>query len=576
MNPNHLQSKHTRYSVVWMLIHVCIVAMISQMISCSSSDSIAGTGSQAGNGRIMCMIRNNDGSPASGASVCLRPHDYISNDSQKSIYTRFDTRTNAKGEFIIDSVDTGSYCIEVNDGKAHAVLLTCAVTDTDTTVSLQEATLHPTGSLKGAITSIPGDTSGLLVQIYGLERLGVIDTSSGTFVIEDVPQGNYVIHIQTPSVDYKPVEIENIVVESSKSTDIGNIDFIHSSKWSYSKQLILNTSPTGANVAGTVTDFPVLVRLRNSNFDFKQAKVDGSDIIFTKNNGSLLPYQIERWDPNRHEAEIWVKVDTVNGNDSSQFITLYWGNDEAVNSSLGPMVFDTAKGYRGVWHLAETGGSILDATANRYNGVVFDNQTCVTGNIGFGQFFDGTGDYSNMGNVCNPDTFSFTVCAWIKKTGVNKIQTIVSKSKGGPADSSYGWLLQLDSDGAFSIFIATDTGSWSNAGTFVLTSDIWITDSSWHHVAAVADRVDNNNCRIYIDGSDVSTLPSGGDIKNIGRVVNSSPLRIGSDANGGYQWHGSIDECSIVFKAHSSSYIKLSYMNQKTDDALIIFRLKRD
>ena len=43
----------------------------------------------------------------------------------------------------------------------------------------------------------------------------------------------------------------------------------------------------------------------------------------------------------------------VNGNDSTQFITMYWGNGTAVDSSNGAAVFNNE--FAGVWHLNDGG-----------------------------------------------------------------------------------------------------------------------------------------------------------------------------------------------------------------------------
>jgi hypothetical protein len=103
-----------------------------------------------------------------------------------------------------------------------------------------------------------------------------------------------------------------------------------------------------------------------------------------------------------------------------------------------------------------------------------------------------------------------------------------------------------------------------------LGSNIQIVDSTaWHHVAAVFDRSGNGKCKLYIDGSDVSSLPAGGDIASIGALVNSAPLRLGADANGGCPWKGSMDECSVSWKARSPDWVRLCYMNQKQQDALV-------
>ena len=52
-------------------------------------------------------------------------------------------RTDANGAFSIDSIDTGGYYIEINDGKSHAVLLTCDIMERDTLVRIPDDTLYP-------------------------------------------------------------------------------------------------------------------------------------------------------------------------------------------------------------------------------------------------------------------------------------------------------------------------------------------------------------------------------------------------------------------------------------------------
>jgi hypothetical protein len=92
-------------------------------------------------------------------------------------------------------------------------------------------------------------------------------------------------------------------------------------------------------------DFPALVRLTSSTFDFSRALSGGADVRFTKSNGMPLPFEIERWDAASQAAEIWMKLDTVYGNDSSHFFTMWWGNPNAVSASDGEAVFDTAGGF---------------------------------------------------------------------------------------------------------------------------------------------------------------------------------------------------------------------------------------
>ncbi|MDD5674911.1 MAG: DUF2341 domain-containing protein, partial [Chitinivibrionales bacterium] len=142
------------------------------------------------------------------------------------------------------------------------------------------------------------------------------------------------------------------------------------SLWNFHDKFHFNTSSNGANVSGNVLNFPVLVRLNNSNFtasQFSQCKNDGSDLRFAKSDGTPISYDIERFDAANSEAEIWVLIDTVYGNNSSQYITMYWGNNSANDKSSPQTVFDTANGYEGVLHFSGTYG-FTDATYHQYDG----------------------------------------------------------------------------------------------------------------------------------------------------------------------------------------------------------------
>jgi len=63
--------------------------------------------------------------------------------------------------------------------------------------------------------------------------------------------------------------------------------------WAYRAKIGINN----AGGTETLTDFPLLVSLNASNFDFAKAKPDGTDLRFTTPTGTLLSYEIEKWDP---------------------------------------------------------------------------------------------------------------------------------------------------------------------------------------------------------------------------------------------------------------------------------------
>jgi hypothetical protein len=562
MNRCHAHQEHTVYKKSWLIACTFFLLMSLLSLRCASIDSVSGTGSQAGNGRITCAIYNDDGTPASGAKVHLRTHNYTADTSgatlNKNSTSRRETQTDAYGKFSIDSVDTGSYCIEVNDGKSHAVLLTCNFNERDAVVRLPNDTLKQTGSIKGKIAPAPDSSVALYIQVYGLERVGIRDTATGGFIINDIPGGTYTIRVVASSADFQPIEISNIPVAQNERADIGTIDFLHLSMWLYSKKLYFNTSPTGADVAGTVTNFPVLVRLRENNFDFSLAKRDGSDLRFSKENGISLPYEIERWDSSSHEAEVWVKVDTVFGNCSTQFINLFYGNPKAADSSNGLIVFDTTDNIVSVWHLNK---SCDDATNDKHDGIA-SSATDTVGLIGNCKKFNGSDSIMIPGLLDSPSSITLSAWAQLDSTPPDGGSEIISIGDAA--------LIRMDqmlnnngTDGI--IHLSNNTIFYNvNSGNFLKRT-------GWHLITFTVDP-DAFSSTLYIDGIQVgfrNDLNKPIDYSGVGKNT-----YIGKHGNGKteFNFSGRIDEVRVYRKAIASDYIKLSYMNQKADDSFISFK----
>jgi hypothetical protein len=577
---NPAQRKRNGYAPVLLPACASCVAAALLFIRCVSLEPVAGTGSQAGNGRIVCVVYNTDGSPASCAAVYMRRFDYTADTSGAALrklgISRYNTSTDAHGAFSIDSADTGSYCIEVNDGRSHAALLRCTVTGKDSLARIPSDTLFPTGSITGSFASIPDTPVVLYVQICGLERVGVHSALNGSFVVNDLPRGRYTVRVLASSAGYRPVRLDNVEVFSNQVTDIGKIDFLHLSQWLYSKRLYLNTSPAGADVSGTVADFPVLIRLQAVNYDFSQAKTDGGDLRFTEGDGTPLPYEIERWDPVGGHAEVWVRMDTVHGGDSAQSLIMYWGNPDAASASDGPSVFDTVDGFQGIWHLGETDSLAPDATGNRYDGTGYFTSS-VTGIIGNAQHFNGASSRIRMKGTAPQSLLNFpmngryTVSAWIYHDTLADSITYVIAGKG-----EHQYFIK-----SFSLAQSTTTHAHQWEFTEYHGNDIWqgstfipAAAKKWTYLAGIRD---GSNQYLYIDGI---LAMQGYQVFGTGQTTvprdTSDDFSIGAFLrptiawNQGYAWfNGAIDEVGVSSVPRSADWIKLSYMNQKEQDALV-------
>lgn len=127
----------------------------------------------------------------------------------------------------------------------------------------------------------------------------------------------------------------------------------------YADARAYHTCITVTNYGGAaLTDFPMAVRLGDGSpagFTYATAASDGSDLVFSLADGTLLPSEIEQWDPSGASL-VWVKVPTYR--DGTQ-IWLHWGKKAELTI---PAATEVWSAYAGVWHM----GSGTDETAGTY------------------------------------------------------------------------------------------------------------------------------------------------------------------------------------------------------------------
>src|SRR3989338_9037174 len=167
-------------------------------------------------------------------------------------------------------------------------------------------------------------------------------------------------------------------------------DSWYNTSWQYRKKLIFDNSTQSENL----TNFPVLVKLTSSRFDFTLAQSAGQDIRFADSDGTtLLPYEIESYDSSSSTANIWVKVPQVDASSSTDYIYMYYGNSSTTDGQSGTGVWDS--NYQLVYHMKDTSSTITDSTSNGINAskrsTMEPNYTS-SGQMNGAQSFDGVND----------------------------------------------------------------------------------------------------------------------------------------------------------------------------------------
>ena len=343
--------------------------------------------------------------------------------------------------------------------------------------------------------------------------------------------------------------------------------------WKHSGSMYLVTDSAGADLpaSAVLKNFPVLVRLNEDYFSFSQAKPGGKDVRFSS-KGKPLDFQIERWDAERGEADIWVRIPIIRGKDQ-QAIQMHWGKEQVSSESNSEKVFRTAEGFSAVWHL---GDNLEDATSNNLDGVNRPDAPTAntTGMIGDAQEFGvdkllvirPSGSSPDRRVTCMPSgNADRTMSAWINPTSFEG-RNWAQASIGGWGEPERGQKPHM----GLSYFTMTGRGQPRfHLYGFDPRCASPLPRNEWRHVALT---VSGDMVRFYVDGVLEETINNNGDlVSKLGTLKTpaSTPVDLGDHGNGRGPFNGALDEVRFEAVARSVNWLKLCFENQKPLQSLV-------
>ncbi len=531
-------------------ILLTVVAGLSLLAESACTPDLAGATTETTNG-VTGKVANGDATPAVNAIVKLLPSDFnpmVTDTSRRAL----EDTTDEEGMYRFSRIGTGTYSIiaRKHDKTTSFLKRDIAVQD-DSVTAVPAGTLERSGSITADFSLSQAAAEGY-VYIPGTDLAAPV-ANNGAMVLDDVPAGfvSELLFVSAAEEQYNVLRGEVTIVADSTV-------IVEQPLWGHARRLLLNTSSSGADVAGDVFDFPLLVRLGNSTFAFSEADSGGKDLVFRGRNGKILPHEIERWDPVNGHAEVWVRVDTVFGNDSVQSLMMYWGNPVTSSAAEKSVVFDSAAGYLGVWHLSGSGN---DATSWKH-----DAETCTPvdteGLIGLGKKFSGEDSIKIATLLGKPQIV--TLSAWARLDS--------TQADGGSEILSIGDAVLIRMDYALNKIGTIGSVQLPGDSTyFNATTGLFFKRTDWHFVSFTVDQRSATQS-LYIDGVDVHTTTDEV-TEAINYVGAGKNTYIGIHGNGKDEFNfiGLIDEVRIYRTALSADRVKLEYMNQKAKDALVVF-----
>src|SRR3984957_1941748 len=263
--------------------------------------------------------------------------------------------------------------------------------------------------------------------------------------------------------------------------------------WKYRKEISLDLSATGADVAGTPLDVPVLIRLSLANFSyFNDSKPDGSDFrIVAGDDKTPLKFHFEKYDVQNQMALLWVRVPQITGGSKNDKIYAYYGNADAPNAADASGTYDAAQVL--VLPLSESSGIPQDLTAYKNNPSASNAALTPASLIGGGAKFSG------KETIIVPASASLrllpnqglTVSAWLRVEQAQKATVMVLAGQGK--------FVELAIDGARMVARAALDGAPST-----VTQPTDLSMNQWHHVALT---IGGGKLTLYVDGLPTASAP---------------------------------------------------------------------
>lgn len=305
--------------------------------------------------------------------------------------------------------------------------------------------------------------------------------------------------------------------------------------WKHHQKTLIDTTAEGVELKQGATQVPIALRLHTGNFNFGEAKADGSDLRVTAGDGKTpLRFHVEKFDAANELAVVWVQQPKLSPGAKTDAIVLHWGNDKAENASDAKGSYDAAQSL--VLHFSD-GAAPRDATGNA-NHPAERASAPVPGPLADALRLDGTPlVVSASPSLRYVAANGLTFTAWLRPTELRS-GTLFEQVDG---KRSLALLLR---DGRLAVAIdgretATPASLQANA---------------WQHVALT---LGGGKATIYLNGEAAGT-------------VEAATADLGGDVRIGEGLRGDLDEATLAAATRPADYLKALHGSQQPDSLMLL------
>jgi hypothetical protein len=347
-------------------------------------------------------------------------------------------------------------------------------------------------------------------------------------------------------------------------------------------------------IDATLMDFPVRIHIdsaktakRDSSNIFTELRTNSQKIAITTADGFSQCYvEIDNWNADFEEADLWVKVPSISSR-ADTLLYLYYDRNQADNTAY---VGDTGSvpaqnvwnnGFVEVQHLGQSGngtsGEFKDSTARLHdgtggNGDASGTPARTTAKIGDGQYFDGSNDYINIPDSDDfsiSNTMQLTISFWISPHLLQFHSRDYIHYLGKGQNGQYEWAFRLynlsfrERPQSFSLYTWNPQGG-EGAGARWDHPQFQV--DSWIFITGRFGRIDgSSDISLFGDGNPVEPIftDSYASVR-ITPTNGPAPLRLGTENRANW-FDGRLDEVRVSNTARSNAWIKADYYSQNDD-----------
>ncbi len=330
-----------------------------------------------------------------------------------------------------------------------------------------------------------------------------------------------------------------------------------------------NITIDSTKVPTDLTNFPLLIDMKDAPDIFGVTQASGKDIIFTDSSGTILDHEIELFDDDTYHLVAWVRIPSLSSSLDTR-ISMYYGN-ETIGTQQNPSgVWDND--YMAVYHLNDNPSStIYDSTSNDNDGSSYGSVIQEEGLMGNAYYFDqqgGTNDYLQIPQSTSLNLVGnqMTLEGWVYLQFTPVLHDSMVFDKAGDFYNTDGWMMGVDGEyvsGGVGYPTRLNQRLNTQNNQAIRTDNGAIYPGQWTYLTVVYNGITTSYTG-YIDASSVYNNPSiSGNIRPV-----DMDLFIGKrDEAANRVFYGSMDELRISNTTRSTGYITTCYNNYNDPDS---------